>query len=104
MAHRHELGEQVVRDRDDEKKIRQKREAIRAKAVVDPIARRDESMAPGDALQLGRVEEVADDDGHHEAHAHDPCITQARRLGRVAHDGVAAILRRVERQDEHERS
>ncbi len=54
-------------------------------------------------MQLWRDHQIHHDDRHHEADAHDPTEAKAVGLARIAQQGVTAVLRGIQRGEEHER-
>ena len=104
VPHRHQLREQVIRDRHDQQQVREKRKGLRAETVVHPVAGSNEATRSSETLESRSIEQIDDDDRHHEAHAHDPGVAQPRRLGRIADDGVATVLGRVEGEEQDERT
>ena len=72
MPHRHELGEQVVRDGGGHHQVRHQGEPPVAEPVVQPVGRGDETVPLGTRPQPGSDHQIDDHDGQHETHRHHP--------------------------------
>ncbi len=102
VAHRHELREEVVGDRDHQDAVREMREGGRAEAIVEEVPRRHETVLLPEAMERGSEGKIGDDDRHHERDAHDPSEAEAIGLAGISEHGVPAVLRRVEREEEND--
>jgi hypothetical protein len=102
VSHCHELRQQVVGDRDNEKEIGEEGKRRGAETVVHPVAGGHVAAVLGQSVKAGRKEQIDDNDSHHEADGHHPGEAQAIRLTRVAEQGVAAVLGCIQCQQEDE--
>ena len=100
--HGHELCQQIVVQRDDHHDGGQQRESRGAETFLYEIHRCHISAVARQRVQLGREDQIADDDGQHVVDSDEPA--EALSVGRAGYteNSVAAVLGGVERQEEHE--
>ena len=95
------MGQQIVADRQHHRDRRQHRVGPVRKTVLKIIRRRDESLALGQAMQLGRKHQIDDDDRRHEMHTHQPSVAYSESLTGKCKKRVTAVLCRVQGKHQH---